>query len=130
MLFRSPRENSDPVFSYFPGFLQGGAHIQLRVSLATDDIVTLASELKTKTEHAYKGGDLFTHYNKDKDKNLPTAMYRTQRDDVLAYEFPKHFTVYVLGADNSTSPSWNHGSTFGIALSEETNEAIYWAENW
>ncbi|MEZ6102171.1 MAG: hypothetical protein R3E01_36715 [Pirellulaceae bacterium] len=126
----TPEDKSDPVFSYYPGFLQGGAHIQLRVRLSPETIVNLVDELKTQTKHAYKGGGFFTHYNEDQEHNLPTASYHTQRDDVDANEFPGHFTLYVLDADDRASGSWNHGSTFGIAISEETNEAIYWAENW
>lgn len=124
-----PDASADPVFSYFPGALQGGAWIQLRVKLPPNEIRELAQRLDIETDHKYQGGSFFSHYNEDQDNNLPTASYHTSREDSDAYEFPLHFTLYVLHADDRGG-GWNHGETSGIAVSTETNEAIYWAESW
>ncbi|NET40272.1 MAG: hypothetical protein F6K19_51470 [Cyanothece sp. SIO1E1] len=125
----TPDVSSDPVFSFSPGALQGGAWIQLRVKMDPSDIQELNRKLENETKHKYQGGSFFTHYNLDEDNNLPTASYHTRRKDNDAREFPQHFTLYVLHADDS-GDEWNHGETCGIAVSRETNEVIYWAESW
>lgn len=128
---RDPQiKDGDPVFSYYPGFLQGGAHLQLRVRLVPAEVAKLTKETASKTKHIYQGGSIFSHHNQNQKNNLPTASFHTARSGEDGYEFPSHFKLYVLGAKEGSDGSWNHGSTFGIAMSEETNEAIYWAEDW
>jgi hypothetical protein len=124
-----PESKSDPLFAYFPGMLQGGAFIQLRVKLPANELNSLIEEMEVTSKHRFQGGGFFTHFNADQKNNVPTAGYHTSRSDRKEYNFPKHFTLYVLHADDH-GDGWNHGQTCGVAISTETSEAIYWAEDW
>lgn len=126
---KQPSSSANPVFSFYPGALQGGAWIQLRIEISKADAERLSARLNADTKHVYTGGSFFTHYNRDQDKNWPTALYHTQRSDHSAYEFPDHFTLYVHHAEDAGG-GWNHGETTGTAVSMKTNEVIYWAESW
>jgi hypothetical protein len=124
-----PAEATNVRFSAFPGFLQGGAHIQLRMQLPADAIQPIEAELEQATPHAYAGGGFFDHYNRDKDNNLPTTAFHTADSPGSKYAFPEHYTLYVLQA-SGRSGSWNHGETSGTAVSTTASEVIYWAESW
>ena len=125
---RRPSDSTNPVFSFYPGMLQGGAWLQLRIETDQTEAQNISSQLSTETTHVYKGGSFFTHYNLDQANNLPTASYHACRDDKDAFKFPSHFTLYVLHAKDGGG--WNHGETAGTAVSLKTNEVIYWAEKW
>src|SRR4051812_47304101 len=43
-------------FCEFPGFLQGGAYIQLRMQLPADEIKLIETQLKQAAAHVYAGG--------------------------------------------------------------------------
>ncbi len=126
---KPPSDSSNPIFSFYPGMLQAGAWLQLRIETSKSDAENLANRLNAETTHIYTGGSFFTHYNLDPDNNWPTALYHTQRDDHDAFEFPSHFTLYVHHAKDGGG-GWNHGETAGTAVSLKTNEIIYWAESW
>jgi len=124
-----PDASAAPIVRHFPGFLQGGAYLQLRVRTTEELARELDAELRAETDHVYSGGSKYTHLNHDPENAVPTTSYRVGRDDESEHEFPDHFTLYVLYAE-SYSGGWNHGQTKGIAVSLKTNELIYWAENW
>ncbi len=130
---RIPTDACSPVFCFQQRVLQGSAILQLRVTLPAAKIESLASELEDAALHQYEGGGpKFEHLNADRENNVPTTSYRTPTEAGVTsdeyYGFPKHFTMYVLSA--TTNGGWNHGKTKGIALSRESNEAIYWTESW
>lgn len=124
-----PDTSADPIVRHFPGFLQGGGYLQLRVRTTGESVRDLDAELRGKTDHIYSGGSKYTHLNHDPENAVPTTNCRVARDDENAHEFPNHFTLYVLYAEHY-SGGWNHGQTKGTAVSLKTNEVIFWAENW
>lgn len=125
-----PTHASNVRLSFFPGYLQGGAHFQVRMTLPASDIAGIASQMKQSTSHQYQGGSRYHHYNKDPTNNLPTATFHTFDNPPQPYAFPDHYTLDVLHAQKRGGGSWNHGETSGVAVSELTNEVIYWAELW
>ncbi len=124
-----PPEAKRVRFSAYPGFLQGGAYIQLRMQLPPEAIKRIEARLKQETTHAYAGGDIFDHYNEDQKNNLPTTCFHTADDAASAVRFPDHYILYVLSAKDGGG-SWNHGETCGAAVSSTANEVVYWAESW
>ena len=126
---KRPADSTNPIFSFYPGMMQGGAWIQLRLRTNQTQVQEIVSRLDAETTHIYQGGSFFTHHNLDQVNNLPTASFHTSRENESSLEFPNHFTLYVLHAKDGGG-GWNHGETAGIAVSLKTNEVIYWAEDW
>jgi hypothetical protein len=112
--------------SYFPGFMQGGAWLQLRLTLPAGEVASIESEYAPRAIRTYeRGGDANRHANQP--DGVPTTFYRTGAEDSSA--FPTSFTVYVLKADDHGG-HWNHGESAGLAISREANEVVYWADHW
>lgn len=117
-------------FAAFPGFLQGGMYIQLRMQLSAGEIAAIEEQLKEATPHVYAGGGIDDHFNEDPNNNLPTTMFRTADNPKAPFEFPEHYKLHVLSAKDRSGGSWNHGETSGVAVSSTTNEVVYWADYW
>jgi hypothetical protein len=116
-------------FAAFPGFLQGGAYIQLRMQLPASDIEAIEDQFKKATTRVYVGGGFFDHYNEDQKNNLPTTTFHTSDNPKTTFDFSTHYKLYVLSAKDHGG-SWNHGETSGAAVSTTTTEVVYWADSW
>ena len=116
-------------FAAFPGILQAGAYIQLRMQLPADEVAAIQAQLEQATTHVYAGGGMFDHYNRDTQNNWPTTVFRTADDPQTTFYFPEHYTLHVLSAKDRGG-NWNHGDTSGIAVSTTAGEVIYWADSW
>ena len=123
-----PPQAQNVRFSALPGYLQGGAHLQLRMQLPADEVAAIEARLAMATTHVYDGGGVYDHYNKDQDNNWPTTSFHTADNPRTSSDFPTHYKLYVLSATNRGS--WNHGKTTGAAISTKLNEVIYWADSW
>lgn len=116
-----------------PGFLQGGAHFQVAYCLSADEINLLLTGFRSRGKAIYQGGSGFDHYNKDNENGLPIAEYLTSS---IPHDrsFPQDFTVIVLGARaysyHNGTPNWNHGHSYGVAISLLRSRVVYWAEDW
>lgn len=124
-----PSEESSARLSYMPGFLQGGSHFQLRLELPASEIERIEADVQQLTEHRYRGGTLFEHYNADSTNNVPATDFFTGNDPDDR-RFPDHFDLYVLEATPGSGPSWNNGRTCGVAVSSVSGEVVYWAHEW
>ncbi|MEX0887743.1 MAG: hypothetical protein WD009_15030 [Phycisphaeraceae bacterium] len=125
-----PAQANNVRLSSFPGFLQGGAHFQVRMELPRDEVQALALQIGHHAIHRYTGGGMFDHYNDDQQGNVPTTWFHTSAVSTQPAPFPDHYTLFVLDARDHASGAWNHGRTSGIAISTANSEVIYWAESW
>jgi len=118
--------------SYYPGFLQGGAHFQVRYQLPSHQIEELYVMFKGKGTKIFVGGNTNIHMNEE--NGMPTTSFYTS--DVDGYEgtfFPDDYEIMILDEIPPEVPeghSWNHGRSHGVAISKTKNEIIYWAELW
>ncbi|MHC4498716.1 MAG: DUF4190 domain-containing protein [Planctomycetota bacterium] len=119
-----PDDAKDVSLSAFPGFLQGGAWFQVKMSLPQDRIDQLFHEFDLKKIKSFQGGGWSDHANSE--GGVPTTFFRTGESDYG--DFPDDFTIMVLGAKDEGA--WNHGSTYGVAISKLRNEIVYWADDW
>ncbi|WP_169980880.1 hypothetical protein [Tautonia rosea] len=115
--------------SHFPGFLQGGAWLQLRVELPDREVEAIEARIAPRAIRRYEGGGDVTRHLNQLD-GLPTTTYRTGAEG--SGEFPESFTLYVLRAEDRGSPghAWNHGLSAGLSISKERGEVVYWADRW
>jgi hypothetical protein len=123
-----PSDAKDVRFSFLPGFLQGGAHVQLRYSVPASAISELYDRFsKTKTK-SFTGGTWSDYINMK--GGMPTPYYHTSGSD--NHDFPKDFEIMVFDEvpKEGDIPTWNHGESHGVAISRENNVIVYWAESW
>jgi len=130
-------------FSFFPGFLQGGAHIQLRLRLPSEESERIYEEYIGRAARRFIGGDSNTHMNKS--NGYPTTFFYT--GDTGATEFPDSYEILVLGpcarrgsaerqqvngeSDAALrAPRWNHGRSYGVAIDRKHSVVVYWAASW
>lgn len=119
-----PNDATNVKFSFLPGFLQGGSHIQLSYKLQPGKIEELYSTFLKKKVKSFRGGNKSIHINQ-KD-GAPTTYYRTSED--AAQTFPYDFEIMTF--DRKKYKSYNHASCHGVAISKKRNIIVYWAEDW
>lgn len=113
-------------FAYSSGPLQASSFIQLRMTLDSDALELISEMAATKAIARYQGGDKYHHFNQDQENNYPTTYFHTnQNDPSWGYSFPDHFKLYVYSAADQQTIL---GRTSGIAISNETNTVVYWAD--
>ena len=115
--------------SFRPAFMQGGAHMQLRMALPEQTVARLYNELSRQRTVSFFGGGINSHL--DMDTGMQTTSFYT--NDTEDREFPRDYEIMVF--DEATGPrsvgtSWNHGTSHGVAISKKRNEVVYWAEAW
>ncbi|TRU74435.1 MAG: hypothetical protein EWV55_11020 [Microcystis viridis Mv_BB_P_19951000_S69] len=107
-------------FSSFPGFLQGGGHVQLRMELPE-------AEAKKLFEHATKTAK----QHRDGGNPVSGPSPHTLAKD--AYEFPADYRIFIFHAEpykEGSGHDWNHGESKGMVVSLQRNEVLYYAEQW
>jgi hypothetical protein len=119
-------------FSYFPGFLQGGAHIQLRRALQPEQILEKERKLSQQAILIMRANERDKDQARLNDDEPPPLPAFHVKGDEAVHEFPDNFTLYYLVAQPGTTTGflWNHGRTAGVAVSMEPPEIVYWAERW
>lgn len=122
-------ENAENVrFEYLPKFLQGGSHFQLRMRLPQAEVSDLLTKFRSQAKYKFYGGDTNDHANLA--GGVPTTFFFT--NDTDDYSFPDDYEILVLNAEPGGTPDfqWNHGYSYGVVISLNKSEIIYWAEYW
>ncbi len=130
-------------FSYLPGFLQGGAHIQLRLKVSEEDLNKLYEKYnKIKTKSFY-GGTSSEHINRR--DGMPTTSFYTNNntettknltfaEEIEKLTFPEDYEIMIfdeiIRKEESSGGFWNHGKSHGVVISKKRNEIIYFAQSW
>jgi hypothetical protein len=124
-----PTQAAKVRLSYFPGFLQGGAHLQLRAEFPLDRIAAEGSQLLNSAIAKIVGGELFPFVpNIDHIQDMPSPPFYTA-DQGAGIIFPDDYTIFVLSARDGDT-AWNHGHTKGVSISHTRAELVYWVESW
>ena len=125
-----PDQATNVRVSYFPGFLQGGAHLQLRAEFPLNQLEAEHSRLSHSAIAKFVAGEVFPLVpNVNYIKGMPPpAFYAADKDTSLIY--PDDYIVFILSAEHGDSVPWNHGRTKGIAISPTRMELVYWVERW
>ena len=150
-----PESATRVIFAAYPGFLQAGAWIQLRVELPPAEVRRIYDDAQKITREYHDGGDSYSHENGlDGQKRglLPSTSFYTSDSEITPDKrdpFPPDYRVFILDAqpykpriEKNTNtifselatppdrPDWNHGTSRGLAVSLPRNEVVYWAESW
>lgn len=123
-----PASATNVRFYYRPAYLQGSATLQLRCNLPAAELATLRDATKPRAISVQAGGDCFDALNAH--TGPPTASFRDAANTSFA-PLPADFEVYVLGAQTTPlgDPAWDHWWSYGIAISMQRSEVVYWAQN-
>ena len=107
-------------------FLQGGGHFQLRLKLPPEEIDAIDKKYSSSAIQVYRGKTINERYNQP----IPSPSdFTNGKSDG---HFHPSFNLYILMAldQGGKDYAWNHGKSYGIAVSRERSEVIYWCESW
>lgn len=124
-----PSDATDIKLVYSPASPQGGSVFQVRFKQPQQKIEKSLAKYKAAAKYKYKGGNVNDHANQP--NGVPTTFFYTN-DDASDDAFPASYDVLVLGAQDQGQKEfkWNHGSSYGVAISPSASEIVYWAEAW
>lgn len=123
----------DASVSYFAGFLQGGAHLHLRLDVSADEALVHEAQASTRAIEIATladDGDGQRALQAGPEPAPEPPYYFGSAQGNLS--FPKRFTLYYFVAQPGTTDGfpWNHGKTAGMGISRQPPEVVYWAERW
>ena len=119
---RIPADAVDVHFYYLPAFMQGGSELLLRYRTSSSILDALLQKYSPVAIQVINGP-----VSKSQLKSVPHAL--TSSIELVGHStLPDDFQVLILGA--SPPEDWNHGYSYGLAISQQRQEVIYWAETW
>ena len=124
-----PRNARRAKLSFYPGFLQGGSHFQIRYQLPSPEIIALYEKYSRLKTQSYFGGNGNDHMNQS--NGMPTTSFYTGSEKYG--RFPNDYEIMIFDAVLTNRPPgfyWNHGQSHGVAISTSRNDIVYWAESW
>jgi hypothetical protein len=121
-----PPAASNVKLSAFPGLFQGGAWLQVRLTLPPADVAKAFDSASKSAKDFYDGGGFFESTNAKKG-GLPGTAFHTS--GIQGADFPADYRIFVFAAEDHGN-QWNHGNSRGIVVSKKRNEIIYFAESW
>jgi hypothetical protein len=114
-------ENATQVrFYYLPAFMQGGSFLQLRCKLPLGEVNALLTRYRPIARQVGTSAQI------QASAKIPLTSFEGQTN--LASDFQ----ILILGGEpGKTNPvDWNHGYTYGLAISIQRQEVIYYADYW
>lgn len=117
-------------FSSFPGFMQGGGHVQLRMELPEAEVKNLYDHATKTSKQHHDGGNSVTLVNEREDGMRSTHPHTLEKG---ISEFPSDYRIFIFHAEpytKGTEYDWNHGVSKGMVVSLQRNEVFYYAESW
>lgn len=125
-----PPEADSLKLSAFPGFLQGGAWLQIRMALPPSVVERVFGDASRQAKAFYDGGNSTTLVNRETDGLWGTSFYTSGLESSV---FPEDYRIFVFDArphqPGEVHP-WNHGTSRGVVISKKRNEVIYYADSW
>lgn len=108
-----PENATDVHFFHQPHFMMGGMSLQLRCILPAEEVKRLLNESLSKAKQVQEtNGDYLSH--------MP-SLCAGEKSYVY---WPKGYKIIVFGSE-----SGNRGFDYGVAISTEKNEVVYWMED-
>lgn len=123
---RIPGNATNVHFYHLQAFLQGGMILQLRCVLPSEEIESLLTESFDKAKQVQETDGDYLGFTGPKGLPIP-RLCAGERDYV---HWPKGYKIVVFNAEDHAHGSWNHGFSYGVAISIERYEVVYWAEDW
>jgi hypothetical protein len=124
-----PGDAQNPRMFYRPQYWQSGTVLQLRYQLPPDQIAAIQAQVSPIARQTTQGStDEFSEVNSH--HGLPTADFSVT--DKPGAALPDDFSVYVVDAGSRPPPvePWGSGYCYGVAISPQRSEVIYWLEDW
>jgi hypothetical protein len=120
-----PPQATNVQITYVPGLFQGGTVFQLRLTLSPQRIADLQLQYEELATHIFSSDYEPTSLN---DVPIPILRSRPESPDDAQGEF--QFLIIDAHPQGDPDFPWNHGYSYGVALSTNTSEIVYWTEDW
>lgn len=127
-----PSDAQNVSLYYQPGFLQGGAIFQLRMTLPPAKLKQIESEFLKQGKRKYIPGG---KNNSPISETTPQGMnvryeYQLYAGEATSNKFPNNYKILVF-EDTRGAPKydWNHPDLYGVAIDISASEIVYWVES-
>lgn len=114
-----PADATHVSLAAFPGFLQGKAFFQLRMTLPPSEIEAIRARAMARAIRSCPS-QCTDAIQDPAFWSVPTLIAGSPSDE----RFPSDFVVYAF----ETNRDWNHPTGKGVAISVARGEVVYWAE--
>lgn len=115
-----PEDAMNISFYYLPPFLMGDGHVQLRLKRSPEEIKKLHQEFSNKKIKSFMGSD-------SAGEDLFLTSFLTSNSQ--GGKFPANYEIILLG-ESDWRKNRNHGDQYGVAISLEKSEIVYWLDMW
>jgi hypothetical protein len=123
-----PGNATKVAFYYSPPFMQGGSHLQLHCKLPSPQIDAVLEEYLPAARQIQDGTGNVLESSNEQSYIPSTSLFYEENSETVP--MPEDFLVLILDAEPYESGNWNHGYIYGVAVSAERQEVIYWTERW
>ena len=115
-------------FHYQPNILQGGNVLQLRVRLSQEKVQFIRAKHIIDALQVIPQGEKQQYKKASSDFCFPNFY----TSDTNHRDWPESYEILILGSESLGSEDfpWNHGVCFGVSISTNKSEIIYWYEDW
>jgi hypothetical protein len=120
-----PPEATDVQMIYVPSLFQGGTVFQLRLTLPPARIAELQLQYVELATYVFPAS-----YEPKSLTDIPIPFLHSS--GASADSTHGDFQILIIDAHDQgeTDFPWNHGYSYGVALSPAFSEIVYWAEDW
>jgi hypothetical protein len=115
-------------FYFHPRVFQGSGVLQLRVRLPNEDINELRQHYVERAKLTLEAKAVNDGIISEGE--VPTTSFFT--GDTEHGSFPDTYEIFVIDAMPLWEGDlvWNHGVSYGVAISDVLSEIVYWYEEW
>lgn len=117
-------------FASFPGYMQGGGWVQIRMELPGPEVKRLYEHATKTAKRHHDGGHSLSLINGRFD-GVASADPHTLGTET--FSFPDDYRIFIFYAKphkKGSGHDWNHGRSKGMVVSLQRNEVLYFAEKW
>lgn len=108
-----------------PQFLQGGSSVFLLYKTSEQELTSYYNKYKGKVQIELENCSQ-PSYSYDNDYWIPEVW-----KEAIGYDsIPDDFKVMIIDSKPYYPKNWNHGYSYGLALSNQRKEIFFWSEDW
>lgn len=120
-----PQNVKNVRFYEIPQFLQGGSKILLMYQTSDAEIQRYEKQFSEKAKCIYQGEKQISG-----DPNADVWKFCVCEDEIGVHGLSNDFKCYILDSKSTKPYDWNHGYTYGVAISEEKSQILFYREVW
>ncbi|MEN3941730.1 hypothetical protein WJU23_10590 [Prosthecobacter sp. SYSU 5D2] len=125
-----PADAKNIRFSFLPGFLMGGSHLYLQYETTPEALINIQTLAENQRNPACDLAGHIPGVPEINQFNRPFDLGSKPHTERLGKDFDVYFFDNDFPEMRKDEWVWNHGQSHGIAINTQSNEVLFWAEDW